>query len=150
MRSLEKLRVIDECNSNSLDQDGNTISLTRNEAIVYSALCKTDKPIKAYELLDLLSENGIKAPMTVYRALEGLQTKGLAQKVFAQNAFMCVCALEASKFRAVITCRRCGDAKLVPLGRSAIQNIFGTDGLTLDNVIVEAMGNCEEASCASR
>ena len=44
-------------------------------------------PLKAYELLNLLKHDGIKAPMTVYRALDKLQAKGLVLKLEAENAF---------------------------------------------------------------
>jgi len=99
--------------------------LTRNERLVYEQLKAAHAPMKAYDLLDALHDFGLRAPMTIYRALDGLQAKGLAQKVLSQNAFVCVDEAARPQPRAVITCRRCGKANL-----------------PVTNLVVEAVGEC--------
>ena len=54
--------------------------LKRNETIIFEALSRSKRPMKAYALLDLLRERGVKAPMTVYRALDTLMEKGCVKK----------------------------------------------------------------------
>ncbi len=62
--------------------------LAKNEKLVWNALAATTEPQKAYEILDGLKEQGVRAPMTVYRALEGLETKGHIHKLDGLNAFV--------------------------------------------------------------
>ena len=62
--------------------------LSKNEKLVWDALAKSPEPLKAYEILDLLKEAGVRAPMTVYRALEGLEAKGHIHKLEGLNAFV--------------------------------------------------------------
>ncbi|MEL7027607.1 MAG: transcriptional repressor [Pseudomonadota bacterium] len=61
--------------------------LTRNERLVFGALKGAGAPLKAYDVLDRLKQEGVRAPMTVYRALDGLCGKGLVHKIDALNAF---------------------------------------------------------------
>jgi Fur family zinc uptake transcriptional regulator len=42
---------------------------TRNEALVYEFLESHGKPASAYGILDALRQDGLKAPLQVYRAL---------------------------------------------------------------------------------
>ena len=63
-------------------------SLTKNEGLVYAALKSAGQPLKAYDLLDILKSKGVRAPMTIYRALEGLETKGHVHKLDALNAYV--------------------------------------------------------------
>ena len=62
--------------------------LAKNEKLVWDALAATDEPLKAYEILDNLKEKGVRAPMTVYRALDGLEAKGHIHKLDGLNAFL--------------------------------------------------------------
>ena len=62
--------------------------LSKNEKLVWQALASSSDPLKAYEILDLLKEKGVRAPMTVYRALDGLEAKGHIHKLDGLNAFV--------------------------------------------------------------
>lgn len=62
--------------------------LGKNERLVWEALVHSSDPLKAYEILDLLKERGVRAPMTVYRALDGLEAKGHIHKLDGINAFV--------------------------------------------------------------
>jgi Fur family transcriptional regulator, zinc uptake regulator len=55
---------------------------------VLEALHKSGKPLSAYELLDKLHKFGIKAPPTVYRALETLVERGLVHRIESLGAFV--------------------------------------------------------------
>ncbi len=133
-----------------VDKRADASPLTRNESIVHAALKKAGRPMKAYELLDLLHDVGLRAPMTIYRALEGLQAKGFAQKVVSQNAFVCVDGRARPHFRAVVTCRRCGAARVVPLAESDIRGLLGVADMPIADVVIEAVGECDDPSCAAR
>ena len=48
------------------------LKLSKNQALVYEALSQASKPVGAYDLLDQLKAHGLRAPLQIYRALEGL------------------------------------------------------------------------------
>lgn len=62
--------------------------LTKNQSLVYEALTKTGAPISAYGILDKLRDNGFRAPLQVYRALEKLLEFGLVHRLESINAFV--------------------------------------------------------------
>lgn len=62
--------------------------LTRNEQLVLDALQDAAGPLKAYELLAKLKTRGVRAPMTVYRALDRLEGRGLIHKLDGLGAFV--------------------------------------------------------------
>ena len=53
------------------------MKLTPNQTAVLETLSKSDKPLSAYEILNFenIRDSGIKAPLTVYRALDKLIDK---------------------------------------------------------------------------
>jgi Fur family transcriptional regulator, zinc uptake regulator len=55
---------------------------------VIALLSGSSKPLSAYEILDKLRPEGIKAPPTVYRALEALIERGLVHRIESLNAFV--------------------------------------------------------------
>jgi Fur family zinc uptake transcriptional regulator len=55
---------------------------------VLEVLHKNEKPMTAYELLEKLRRFGIKAPPTVYRALETLVERGLVHRIETLGAFV--------------------------------------------------------------
>lgn len=62
--------------------------LTKNQALVFAALNKAQGPLSAYSLLDQLRDDGFRAPLQVYRALEKLQAFGLVHRLESLNAFV--------------------------------------------------------------
>jgi Fe2+ or Zn2+ uptake regulation protein len=62
-------------------------SLTRNQKMVHGALLGLGRAAKAYELLDMLRPEGVKAAPTVYRALHELKDKGLVQHMVSSRTF---------------------------------------------------------------
>ena len=46
--------------------------LTRNQELVLGTLAHSDAPLSAYDILDRLRDDGLRAPLQVYRALEKL------------------------------------------------------------------------------
>ncbi|MCC2690339.1 MAG: zur, partial [Rhizobiaceae bacterium] len=62
--------------------------LTRNQQLVLARLEAASGPVSAYGLLDQLRDDGFRAPLQVYRALEGLIKGGLVHRLESLNAFV--------------------------------------------------------------
>ena len=62
--------------------------LTRNQELVLGALAHSPSPMTAYDLLDRLRDDGLRAPPQIYRALEKLTERGLAHRLESINAFV--------------------------------------------------------------
>lgn len=89
--------------------------LTKNERLVWDVLAASDEPLKAYEILDMLKEKGVRAPMTIYRALDGLEGKGVIHKLDGLNAFV-LCNHEGPhEVQAFLVCDRCTTVKEVEI-----------------------------------
>ncbi len=74
----------------------NAPKLTRNQTLVYEVLGRSDCPLSAYTILDKLRDQGFRAPLQVYRALEKLLEAGLVHRLESLNAFVaCAHATEA-------------------------------------------------------
>ena len=54
---------------------------------VLELLLRKEKPMSAYEILDVLRDHGLRAPPTVYRALEYLTKNGFVHRIESLNAF---------------------------------------------------------------
>lgn len=62
--------------------------LTRNQSLVFDTLSRADGPLSAYTILDQLRDEGFRAPLQVYRALDKLVAIGLVHRLESLNAFV--------------------------------------------------------------
>lgn len=62
--------------------------LTRNQTLVLDRLEKSEGPLSAYALLDQLRDDGFRAPLQVYRALDTLMKSGLVHRLESINSFV--------------------------------------------------------------
>ncbi|MGI9515241.1 MAG: Fur family transcriptional regulator [Anderseniella sp.] len=62
--------------------------LTKNQSLVMGALTKSDGPLSAYTILDQLRDDGFRAPLQVYRALDKLVEFGMVHRLESLNAFV--------------------------------------------------------------
>lgn len=62
--------------------------LTKNQTLVLNALTRLEGPASAYSLLDQLREQGFRAPLQVYRALDKLMEMGLVHRLECLNSFV--------------------------------------------------------------
>ena len=90
------------------------LRLTPIRARVLQLLAEVGKPVKAYELLDLVRAQkgvGADAPPTVYRALDFLMANGFVHKLESVNAFV-ACHHPNSDQHSVpfLICDRCHSA----------------------------------------
>ena len=63
-------------------------NLTKNQSLVMKALSNAHQPLSAYMILDKLRDDGFRAPLQVYRALEKLVEFGLVHRLESLNAFV--------------------------------------------------------------
>lgn len=89
--------------------------LTKNQDLVYKALLSASSAMSAYDLLDQLRPNGVRAPIQIYRALDGLHEHGLIHRIERLNAYVaCAHDHEADHDHqpldtAFAVCSTCGD-----------------------------------------
>ena len=84
--------------------------LTRNQQLVLERLEKSSGPLSAYALLDELREQGFRAPLQVYRALDRLMKAGLVHRLESLNSFV-ACTdshTHANGMTAFAICENCG------------------------------------------
>ncbi|WP_306253982.1 Fur family transcriptional regulator [Parvularcula sp. IMCC14364] len=129
-------------------------NLTKNEAMVYEAMKLTDRPQKAYDLLDVLKSSGVRAPMTIYRALEGLEQKGLVHKLDALNAFVRCNHDQPHEVETFLVCDKCSQVQeietnvgqAVPSVESNVRAVVIEKGFRMSAARLEIKGVC--ARCA--
>jgi Fur family zinc uptake transcriptional regulator len=125
--------------------------LTRNQGLVLETLHQADAPLSAYDILDRLRAEGLRAPLQVYRALEKLIDQGLAHRLESLNAF--VCCADASSHHAGLTafaiCEGCGrvDEFSDDVVRKRLDAWADTAGFTPRQTTIEVRGRC--AGCES-
>ena len=86
-------------------------ALTRNQSLVLATLSRVSGPQTAYEILDALRAEGLRAPPQVYRALDKLTELGLAHRLESLNAFVACGEPHAHESGGVIAfaiCEKCG------------------------------------------
>lgn len=66
----------------------NRPQLTKNQSLVFDALSEAEGPLSAYTILDKLRDQGFRAPLQVYRALEKLLELGIVHRLESLNAFV--------------------------------------------------------------
>lgn len=120
--------------------------LTKNQGLVFEALSKAGTPMSAYDLLDLLRDSGLRAPLQIYRALDKLVDHGVVHRLESLNAFV-ACRHEKchdTGFVAFAICETCGhvsefsDSEVTKrLGTWARKNAFDAAKTT-----IEMRGEC--------
>lgn len=85
------------------------VKLTKNQQLVLDALTQAQTPQTAYNLLDDLRDEGLRAPPQIYRALDKLLELELVHRLESLNAFV-VCAHDHHDqgFSAFSICEDCG------------------------------------------
>ena len=122
----------------------------RNRQLVLDALVRAARPMGAYELLELLREDGFSSPLQVYRALDQLIGEGAVHKIESLSAFA-ACNHEEGGCRgsAVFAiCSRCGQASEIhdPGLQENLRRIALSRGFETTTATVELSGVCQ--ACA--
>jgi Fur family zinc uptake transcriptional regulator len=124
--------------------------LTRNQELVLGALAHAGAPLSAYDILDRLRGDGLRAPLQVYRALEKLTERGLAHRLESLNAFVC-CAdahCHESGSIAFAICERCGRVEefAEPAVEHKLKGWSKSAGFTPSRMTIELRGLCGDCS----
>lgn len=126
--------------------------LTKNQALVWSALDRADAPLTAYTILERLRDDGFRAPPQVYRALDKLMQFGLVHRLESLNAFV-ACRQATCKehdFIAFMICESCDQVQeLSDLSLThKINRVATASDFRLRKATIELKGQC--ASCAGQ
>jgi Fur family zinc uptake transcriptional regulator len=124
----------------------NEAKLTRNQQRVLARLEAAGGPMSAYGLLDQLRDDGFRAPLQVYRALEGLIGAGLVHRLESLNAFVaCAGPHEHGQLTtAFAICDACGGVEEISdrLVSEALVGMIDSTGFSTRKAIVEFRGTC--------
>ena len=135
--SINKVEEI--CKSNKL-------GLTEIRKQVFEIIVKNNKPIKAYEILDKISNinNKPSHPPTVYRAIDFLIENGFVHKLNSINSFVGCFHPKAHKECYFLICKKCNvyqeccdDSLKDRISKTAIHNNF-----VISNTTLEIEGHC--------
>lgn len=126
--------------------------LTRNQALVFERLEKAEGPLSAYALLDLLRDDGFRAPLQVYRALDTLMRSGLVHRLESLNSFV-ACAGHhdhAHGMTGFAICEKCGQVEefIDPVVTERLESWVSQTGFKASKAVIEFRGVC--AACAAR
>jgi len=124
--------------------------LTRMRRRVLELIWDSHKAVKAYDLLDRLSESEKSVrPPTVYRALEFLMAHGLVHRVDSLNAFVGCSGLDERHNAQFLICQQCGEVSEMDgavIGRAVVRQAADA-GFTVHRQTVELHGECP--ACAA-
>lgn len=116
---------------------------------VFELLLREEKSMTAYEILDALRDQGLRAPPTVYRALDYLVKKGFVHRIESLNAFAACshqdCCGGACQFA---VCSSCGAVEEI-CDESVVTAIHGMKQKLLKHVkaaTLEVSGICQACS----
>ncbi|AKI01367.1 Fe2+/Zn2+ uptake regulation protein [Hoeflea sp. IMCC20628] len=123
--------------------------LTKNQSLVFGALSRAEGPLSAYTILDQLRDDGFRAPLQVYRALDKLVETGMVHRLESLNAFV-ACShpgCDTHQTIAFAICETCG--KVTEISDEALEtrlrDLAREDGFTVKKAVVELRGLC--AAC---
>lgn len=127
------------------------LNLTDNRRAVLEILLSSHHAMGAYEILDALSERGMKSqPPIAYRALDFLIENGFVHKLESRNAYV-ACSCPARQHEpAFFICRKCENvAETVNVTEEMkLDSLAKDQGFEIETRIVEAEGCC--ASCRGK
>lgn len=127
--------------------------LTRNQGLVLGALNHSVGPLSAYDILEKLRGDGLRAPLQIYRALDKLVERGLAHRLESLNAFV-ACADDHCHSKGLIAfaiCEVCG--KVDEFADAVIEERLGSwaqgKGFKVERTTMEIRGRCEACLAAA-
>lgn len=126
-------------------------TLTKNQLRVLEKLETAAGPLSAYTLLDLLRDQGFRAPLQVYRALDGLMNAGFVHRLESMNAFVACAEPHDHNHRliAFAICDTCGHVEELSdekVGQQ-LDAWIGATGFSAKRAVIEFRGIC--ARCAA-
>ena len=126
--------------------------LTKNQSLVMGTLTRSDGPLSAYTILDQLRDDGFRAPLQVYRALDKLVEFGLVHRLESLNAFV-ACrhpGCDGEETIAFMICEKCSQVSEISDTTLAkrLKNLATEAGFALKKSTVELRGICSGCKAA--
>lgn len=113
---------------------------------VLALLKKSKTPLTAYDILGKLQNTGVKAPQTVYRALEALIERGLIHRIQTLGAFVACHNDDDDHGTQFAVCRKCN--KVLELHDHRICNYIAEIGknikFRIEREMLELIGICDD------
>ncbi len=130
--------------------DVENVTASQGEILGLIRDCKS--PVKAYDLLRMLSERrGPVAPPTIYRALHALTAKGLIHRIECLNAYA-ACVEAAPCDHAFLICARCGLTREIACAEASntLRQTSTRAGFSPAHLTLEISGLCSECQPSPR
>ncbi len=129
------------------------LQLTPVRRRVLEILLERHRALGAYEILDILREEGLGSqPPVAYRALDFLQTQGFAHRIEKLNAFIACASPGEAHDPAFLICRACSavaEAQQEPSNSVLGRKARGA-GFLIENTVLEAEGICPNCRAGAR
>jgi len=124
--------------------------LGKNQKLVYDSLTEAGKMMTAYDLLDALRPQGLRAPVQIYRALEKLAELGLVHRIESENAFVSCSHSSHDHDAAFAICNSCGAVQEISLPENVVKlpDLVIESGFQAKKMMVELHGVC--GNCGNR
>lgn len=128
------------------------VRLTARRRRVLEILCRAERPLGAYEILEQLGNGTLLAPPTVYRALDFLLEHGLIHKLETLHAFVGCAHPEHPHASQFLICADCGGVEEIedPMLSQRLSAAANQSGFALERPVVELMGTCAHCALKSR
>ena len=125
---------------------------SRNENLVLNYLNAAGKPASAYDILDALRSEGLRAPLQIYRALSKLIESGSVHRIESLNAFV-VCKHHECSGREVsifMLCERCDEVTeaVDSATAKALAELCHSRGFSGTSQMIEITGVCQACQTA--
>jgi len=122
--------------------------LTETREAVLRLLLGENRPMTAYELLDMLGQRTgrMRNPPTIYRALEFLLGEGFVSRLESLNAYTICSNMGQPHACLFFICRCCGEAAEVAEVRveALLTEVASGIGFRADHPVVEVDGLCRQ------
>lgn len=126
------------------------VRLTPQRRRVLELVCRAQRPVGAYEIMDQSREGAPAAPPTVYRALDWLLAQGLVHKLECLHAYTGCIHPEHPHASQFLICNGCGGVTELtdPSIACNLASVAAETGFRPTRPIVEVIGTC--SACAER
>jgi Fur family transcriptional regulator, zinc uptake regulator len=123
--------------------------LTEQRREVLVCVAESHAAVGAYDIIERMAMIGPRpAPITVYRALDFLQSHNLVHKIECRNAFVACSENHADAPAALLICDECGNVSEIvdPQATESMTAAAVRQGFAVKHAVVELTGTC--AHCA--
>ncbi len=122
------------------------VRFTAQRRRVLELVCRAERPVGAYEILDQLREGttATAAPPTVYRALDFLLEQGLVHKLETLHAFIGCTHPEHPHASQFLICSDCGQVKELENAAisGSLRSLEQETGFHTERPVIEVLGTC--------